>query len=308
VGKYALLRMAQAPLVLLILITVSFFLMRLAPGGPFDGERKLDPVAEQALRARYHLDESLPRQYARFLVDCLCLDLGPSTKHHARTVNEIIGATLPVSLVLGALALVVALIGGLAAGIVSAARHNSWLDYGAMTFAMLGLSLPPFVIGPLLALLFGLYLGWLPTAGYDGLTGISHLILPALTLGLPFAARIARLMRAGMLEVIHQDFIRTARAKGLSEFAVITRHAVRGGICPVISFLGPAVAFLLTGSLVVEQIFQIPGLGREFVESALNRDYTLVMGTVIVYGAILIASNLIADLIHAVIDPRVRLT
>jgi oligopeptide transport system permease protein len=218
-------------------------------------------------------------------------------------VRRIIVDHLPVSVMLGSLALVVACVVGVGAGFVSALRARSWLDYAAMGACVLGISLPVFVMGPLLQAFFARKLGLLPVSG----TGtVGHLILPALALSLPFAARFARLTRAGMLEVLGEDFVRTARAKGLSEPTVLLRHAFRGGILPVVSYLGPAVASVTTGSLVVERIFSIPGLGREFVESALNRDYTLVMGTVVVYGTLIILCNLLTDIAYAVLDPRVR--
>jgi oligopeptide transport system permease protein len=304
--KYLLRRVLQAPLVLVILVTVSFFLIRLAPGGPFSAERKLDPVAERELNEKYGFDRPIGVQYLRYLGGCVRGDLGPSIRHKATTVNEIIGEHLPQSCLIGGIAIGLALIIGLSGGVYSAVRHNRLGDYVGMSLSMVAISVPPFVIGPMLALIVGLWLSWLPTSGYEGPFAVRYLVLPALTLALPFAARIARLTRAGMLDVIHQDFVRTARAKGLPERIVILRHVLRGGILPVIGFLGPAIAGVLTGSLVVEQIFQIPGLGREFVESALNRDYFLVMGTTIVYGAILMLCNLVADVVYGFLDPRVR--
>ncbi|MFW5699099.1 MAG: ABC transporter permease [Planctomycetota bacterium] len=305
--RYLLKRLLQTPLVLLLLVTVSFFMMRLAPGGPFDAEKPLDPATRAALDARYGLDRPLHEQYGRFLGRLIQGDLGPSFQFKTRTVNEIIAGNLGPSIVLGLLALSFALGIGLAAGVVSALRQNTALDYSTMTMAMVGLSVPAFVIGPLLQLLVAMRLGWLPVAEYgQGLATPRYLILPALTLALPFSARIARLTRAGMLEVINQDFVRTARAKGLREHTVILRHALRGSLLPVIAFLGPAVASLLTGSLVVEKIFQIPGLGRCFVDSALARDYTVVMGTMIVYGGFIIVFNLVTDVLLVLADPRVR--
>jgi oligopeptide transport system permease protein len=303
---YILRRLLMAPLVVLVLVTISFVIIRAAPGGPFSGEKKMDPAVEAALRAKYHLDEPLPMQYLRWLGDLCRGDLGPSYKQTTRTVNEIIAATLPTSLFLGGVSLLLALFVGLAVGIVGAVRQGGAWDHLTMLLAMLGLSIPTFVIGPMLVLLFALYLGWLPVAEYQGPMHPSYVILPALTLAIPFAARIARLSRAGMLDVINADFVRTARAKGTPAMAVVLKHALPSAMIPVVGFLGPAVAALLTGSLVIEKIFQIPGLGREFVESATNRDYTLVMGTVIVYGLIVMACNLVADLLLGVIDPRIR--
>jgi oligopeptide transport system permease protein len=306
VSRYILRRLAQTPLVLWLLVSLSFFMMRFAPGGPFSAERRLDPVVEAALEAKFHLDKPLLQQYVLYLGNLLRGDLGPSLKHRSRTVNEIIAATLPTSLCLGAMAMLLAAALGCSVGIAAALHHNQWPDYGSMTCAVIGISLPTFVIGPLLQLFLSLRWAVLPLAGYRGIGEPVYLVLPALTLALPFAARIARLTRAGMLEVLNEDFIRTARAKGLAEHVVILRHALRGGLLPVVSYLGPASAMVMTGSLVVERIFQIPGLGREFVEGALNRDYTLVMGTVVVYGSLLIVCNLLVDFTYSLLDPRVR--
>ena len=302
---YLLKRLIQTPVVLLTLITVSFFIMRFAPGGPFSDEKAVEPAVREALEAKYDLDKPLVVQYLLYLGNLARGDLGISMKHKATTVREIMANTLPASILIGFLAVQMALVIGIAAGCLAALRHNSFTDVGAMSGAVLGISIPTFVIGPLLQVAFAMKLGWLPVAGYSGLSGPLYLILPSVTLALPFAARIARLTRAGMLDVLNQDFIRTARAKGLSEWTIVFQHALRGGILPVISFLGPAIASIMTGSLVVEQIFQIPGLGREFIEAALNRDYTLVLGTVIVYGTALILFNLAADVFYAILDPRV---
>lgn len=304
--RYAALRILQAPMVLLVLVTLSFFLMRAAPGGPFDRDRSMDPIAEAQLRERYHLDESLGRQYIRFMGDLLTGDLGVSFQHPGETVNERIARHLPTSLWLGGLSLLLAIIAGVSVGTVAALHRNGWQDHSSMVVAMLGLALPPFVIGPVLALVAGLWLGWLPVSGYEGWAAPQYILLPVLTLALPFAARIARLTRAGVLEVLTQDHVRTARAKGLAESAVVARHVLRGGLLPVLAFIGPAAASLLTGSLVVEQIFGIPGIGVEFVQAAFDRDYTVVLGTVMVYGALLIALNLLTDIMQAWWDPRVR--
>ncbi|MFT5128806.1 MAG: oligopeptide transport system permease protein [Rhodothermales bacterium] len=303
--RYTLIRLVQAPIVLFLLVTITFFLIRFAPGGPFSGEKNLPPEVEAALEAKYQLDKPLPVQYFRFMGRLLHGDLGPSLKHKDRTVNEIIGSHLPTSMLLGGIAMSLALAMGLGAGIVAALRQNTAVDYSVMTVAVLGISLPTFVIGPLLQIFLAMRTQIFPVAQYHGLSSPSYLVLPAVTLALPFAARIARLMRAGMLDVLGQDFVRTARAKGLHEHTVVLRHALRGGILPVISYLGPAIAAITTGSLVVEKIFQIPGLGSEFVESALNRDYFLVIGTVIVYGLFIVLCNLIADLAYGILDPRV---
>ena len=285
-GAYLVKRLIQVPLVLWILITLSFFMIRLAPGGPFSGEKVMAPEIRQALEAKYHLNDPWWKQYGRFLGDLVFKgDLGPSFKNKTQTVNEIIAHKAPISTVLGLYATVLALAIGLTAGVISGIRQNSGFDYGSMAVAMVGLSVPVFVVGPLLQLFFCRMLGWLPVAGYEGAFSFSYLILPSVALALPFAARIARLTRAGMLDVINQDYIRTAWAKGLSEKVVVVRHALRGAMLPVVSFLGPAIAQILTGSLVVEQIFGIPGVGTEFVKEASNGDYTLVMGTVILLPA-----------------------
>ncbi len=303
-ARYVFRRLLWMPLVLWILVTLSFFMMRAAPGGPFSAERNLPPEIEANLRAKYDLDKPLWRQYINYLGDLCRLDLGPSYKHKTRTVNEIIAQHLPASILLGVVSVLLALVLGLGAGIVAGVRRNSIFDYASMTVAMVGLAVPTFVIGPLFVLVFSLYLNWFPVTGWDSFP--RDLILPSITLSLPFAARVARLTRAGMLEVIHMDYIRTARAKGLRESVVVVRHALKGAMLPVVSFLGPAMAQVLTGSLVVEKIFGVPGIGREFVESAFNRDYTLVSGTVILYGALLIGFNLVVDILYGFLDPRIR--
>lgn len=296
-------RLLYALVVILLLVTATFFLVRIAPGGPFSSERDLPKEVEEALNAKFRLDQPILVQYGAMLKDALRGDFGPSMKHRDRSVRQIIAQHLPPSIMLGILAITLALWIGITAGTVSALNANSPIDYLCMGLTVLGISLPAFVFGPLLQLLFAMRLGWLPVAGYGSAL---QLILPALTLSLPFAARFARLMRAGMLEVLSEDFIRTARSKGLSETIVVLRHAFRGAMIPVVSFLGPAIAAITTGSIVVEKIFSIPGLGREFVESALNRDYTLVMGTTIVYGTFIVVCNMMSDLAYAILDPRVR--
>lgn len=293
----------MAPLVMLVMLSLTFFLIRLAPGGPFSSERDVSPEVERALRQRYALDQPLPMQYWTYLRGVCHGDLGPSIRHRGRDVNRIVADHLPISFLLGSLALSLAVSVGVLAGFLAALKVRSWIDYTAMGVCVIGISLPAFVIGPLLQAVFARYLGWLPVSG----TGSpKHLVLPALALAAPFAARFARLARAGLLEVLSQDFIRTARSKGLRERVVLVRHAIRGGLLPVISYLGPAIASITTGSLVVEKIFGIPGLGREFVESALSRDYMLVMGTVVVYGSMIVLCNLASDVVHACLDPRMR--
>lgn len=300
--RYAVRRFLGLPLLLWAIVTGSFFVMRLAPGGPFDLERALPEAVRANIEARYHLDEPLWRQYLRYLGNVARGDLGPSFRYPDRTVGELLRLGFPVSATLGLAGLGVALgLGGMA-GILAALRHNRLLDYLTMTLSLAGISVPNFVLGPLLLLAFAVGLGWLPVAGWGTWR---HLVLPAITLGVFYAAYVARLARAGVLEVFFQDFVRTARAKGLGEAAVVMRHVLPSAVLPVVSYLGPAAAGALTGSVVVETIFGVPGVGRYFVTAALNRDYTLVLGTVIVYSGLLIAFNLLVDLLYAWLDPRV---
>lgn len=300
---YILRRVAGFAPILFVMVSLSFFMMRLAPGGPFDQERALPDQVRANIEARYHLDESLWRQYLRYLGDVARGDLGPSFRYPDRSVNELLSLGFPVSLTLGLCALGVALALGGTAGILAGLRRNVFVDYLTMFFALFGVSVPNFVLGPILMLVFALGLGWLPVAGWGTWR---HLILPSVTLGTFYAAYVARLTRAGMLEVIGQDFIRTARAKGLREATVVLRHALPGAILPVVTYLGPASAAVLTGSVVVETIFSIPGIGRYFVGSALNRDYTMVLGTVVFYSVLLLVFNLIVDVLYAYLDPRVQ--
>lgn len=301
--RFLLKRLLMAPAVLFILVVISFALIRFAPGGPFDKERPMDPVAKAEQLKRYHLDRSLPMQFVLFCRDAATGRL-ESTKTPGEYVHERIARHLPVSMLLGALAMLLAVGLGVTAGVLAATMRDGLIDRVGMVAAMLGICLPAFVVGPLLQMGFGLWLHLLPVAGFSW-TNPLYLVLPALTLSLPYAARIARLSRAGLLEVLSQDHVRAARAKGLSEPIVVIRHVLRGGLLPVVSFIGPAIADVLTGSLVVESIFGIPGIGAEFVTSAFNRDYNVVMGTVIVYGAILILCNLLSDVVYALFDPRV---
>lgn len=294
------------PITLFLVCTITFFLVRFTPGGPFSNERAMDPATAQMMAKKFRLDIPLGQQYVLFLSDLLRGDLGPSYRNKAYSVNEIIFRHLPVSTYLGCCALLIAITMGIAMGIIAALYHRSHLDMITMSLSVIGLSCPGFVIGPMLQWLFSMRWTILPTAGYEGPFEGRFLILPAITLALPFAARIARLTRSGLLDVLHQDYITTARAKGLSETRIIVFHALKGALLPVVSYLGPAFAGVTTGTLVVERVFQIPGLGREFVESALNRDYTLVMGTVLVYGSFIIIFNLLFDLIAAWLNPRLR--
>jgi oligopeptide transport system permease protein len=296
-------RLLQTIPVLLVIITATFFMIRFVPGGPFTAERAIPPEILRNLEAHYGLDQPLWRQYATYLGSVLRGDLGPSFKYTNRSVNEIIADKLPVSLELGAWALLIALALGVPLGILAAIRRNTWLDYLCSAIGMVGICVPVFVGGPLLALLFGIHLRWVNVSGwYDW----SDRLLPAFTLGLAYAAYLMRLTRGGMLEVLNQDYIRTARAKGASELRVVLRHALRGGLLPVVAFLGPATAGILTGSFVIETIFQIPGLGREFVNSAFNRDYTLILGTVILYASLIILCNLVVDVAQVWLNPKLK--
>ena len=301
--RFVVRRLLQTIPVLFVIVTATFFMVRFVPGGPFTAEKAIPPEILRNLEAHYGLDQPLWRQYVTYLGSVVRGDLGPSFKYPNRTVNEIIGDKLPVSLELGGLALVIALTLGLTLGVLAAVRRNSWLDYLATSTGLLGICVPTFVLGPLLVLFFAIHLGWLNASGWYG---PADRVLPALTLGFVYAAYIMRLTRGGMLEVLNQDFIRTARAKGASESRIVFRHALRGGLLPVVAFLGPGIAGILTGSFVIETIFQIPGLGREFVNSAFNRDYTLVLGTVILYATLIVVCNLVVDVVQVWLNPRLK--
>jgi oligopeptide transport system permease protein len=285
-------------------VTISFALVRLAPGGPFMDERAYTEESIRQLNRHYGLDAPVPAQYFRYLGNLLRGDLGPSFKYVNRPVNRIIAECFPVSLELGLLALAFAVVVGIAAGVIAALRPHSAIDQATMALAMVGICVPSFVLGPLLTMLFALKLGWVSAAGWES---PGDRILPAMTLGAAYAAYLARLSRAGMLEVLPKDFIRTARAKGLSETKVILSHALKPGLLPVVSFLGPAAAGLVTGSFVVETLFHVPGLGSMFVTGAFNRDYSLVLGLVVFYAALVSVFNLLVDIALAALDPRIRL-
>ena len=308
--------------VLFVIITATFFMIRFVPGGPFTAERAVPPEIQRNLNKYYHLDDPLWKQYRDYVWD-ICpkkfrpmelrngldlkaafgMDFRPSFKYANRTVNEIIADTLPVSIELGLISLVVALVVGLPLGVLAAVKRNSWIDYFCSSVSMVGICVPTFVLGPILVLIFAIHLGWFNASGwYEPIDRV----LPAATLGCVYAAYIARLTRGGMLEVLGQDYIRTARAKGASETRVIFKHALRGGLLPVIAFLGPAIAGIMTGSFVIETIFQIPGLGRQFVSSAFSRDYNLVLGTVILYATLIIALNLVVDVIQVWLNPKLK--
>ncbi len=297
-------RLLQSLLALFIIVTATFFMLRFVPGGPFTAEKAVPKEILRNLEAHYGLNHPLYQQYFDYLASLAHGDFGPSFKYSNRTVNEILADKLPVSIELGLWSLGVALLLGLSLGTIAALRRNTWIDYLASAFATTGLSVPTFVIGPLCVLAFAIHAGWFSASGWSL---PADRVLPSLVLGLAYAAPISRLTRGGMLEVLHQDYIRTARAKGASEARVVFKHALRGGLLPVVAYLGPATANILTGSFVIETIFQIPGLGREFVTSAFNRDYTLVLGTVVLYAALLMALNLLADIAQAWMNPKVRL-
>lgn len=288
---------------LFIVITVSFFMMRLAPGGPFSRERNFPPDVLKNIEAKYDLDKPLLVQYGLYMKRIVWdFDLGPSTRYADRSCNEIIASSFSYSLKVGLGALFVALLVGVLSGLIAALNQNKIWDYGPMSMAMVGVSMPEFVLANLLVLLFAMTFHWLPAARVDSWDGY---VLPCVTLGLTYAASIARLTRGGMLEILNQDFVRTAKAKGLPRRTILIRHTLKGGLLPVVSYLGPATAGMLTGSLIVEKIFDIPGLGRALIDSAVNRDYSMAMGTTIVYASILILLNIVVDLFYSVLDPRV---
>jgi oligopeptide transport system permease protein len=290
---------------LFLVIALAFLLVHAAPGGPFDDERVLPAEIEANIAAAYHLDEPLPMQFLRYLGGLLRGDFGPSYSYRDYTVSELIGRSFPVSLQLGVFAMLLATVMGVSMGIVAALKRNSPLDKVVMGFAMTGISIPVFVIAPLLVLFFAVKLHWLP-ASWTGGEGGSRLLLPVLSLAMPQIAYVARLTRASLIEVLSSDFIRTARAQGLGTAAIVRYHALKPAMLPVLSYMGPAVAAVLTGSVVVEEIFGIPGLGQLFVRASLNRDYTLVLGVVVFYAALIVLLNLIVDLLYGAIDPRIR--
>ena len=302
-ARYLLRRLAFALVALWAVISMAFLLVRMAPGGPFDGERRLPPQVEANLRAAYHLDEPLVGQYVRYLGMLARADLGPSFRQKDFSVNELIAKGLPISLAVGGLALLLALALGTVAGTYAALARDGPRDRALMVLATLALAFPPIIVGPALVLAFAVSLGWFPAGGYDT---AKHFVLPVVALALPYAAAFMRLTRGSVAEVLARPHIRTARAKGMPKHRIVLRHVLPSALMPVVSYAGPAAAALLAGSMVVEQVFSLPGLGRYFVLGALNRDYTLVTGTVIVYGALVLAFNLLADLCYARLDPRAR--
>jgi oligopeptide transport system permease protein len=303
--RYALGRLLGIVPTLLVIITAAFFVMRLAPGGPFDEEQAIPPEIKANLNAAYGLDRPMIVQYGRYLGGLARGDLGPSFKYKDYRVAELIARGLPVTLTVGALALLLAVALGVPLGLAAALRHDGPVDHAVMATALAGIAIPNFVLAPVLALVFGIHLGWLPVAGWEP-GSVPHLVLPVVTLALPFVAYIARLTRGSLLEVLQAPYMRAARAKGLARGVLLRRHALRPTLLPVVSFLGPSAAALLTGSLVVEQVFGLPGVGRYFVQGAINRDYTLVMGMVIVYATLILLLNLVVDLVYGWLDPRIR--
>jgi oligopeptide transport system permease protein len=304
--KYIIRRILGLIPTLFIIITLSFFIIRVAPGGPFSTEKVLPKQVLENIMKKYHMDEPLWKQYGRYMLDVMRGDLGPSFRYKDRDVNYYIGKSLPNSMVLGLMSLTLAMLLGISAGIVSSTRQNTWVDYSSMAVAIIGVSVPLFVIGPFLMLVLAMWLKWLPTSGWF-MSGASWktAFMPVVTLTFPYFAYIARLSRASILEVLRSDYVRTARAKGLGERRIMFRHILKGGLLPVVSYLGPAFAGIITGSIVVETIFRVPGLGQFFIQSALNRDYTLIMGTVIVDSVILLLMNFFVDILYGFMDPRI---
>jgi oligopeptide transport system permease protein len=302
--RFIALRTLQAIPVILTVITVTFFLVRAAPGGPFASEKAVMPQVQAALEARYRLDQPILTQYFSYLGDLARGDLGPTFRYPGRSVDELILDGLPITAELGFYAMLVAVLLGVSSGVVASLKPNTAQDYVPMSAAMIGICMPSFLLGPLLVLIFGIWLQWLPVSGWGASPGDK--ILPSLTLGAMYAGYIARLTRSGMLEILSQDYLRTARAKGLPERVVILKHALRGGLLPVISYLGPAFAHMLSGSFVVETIFQIPGLGRFYVQAAFNRDYTMILGTTIFLAVLIVVFNLLSDIMATWLNPRLR--
>jgi len=303
--RYALLRILGAIPTLLLVIALAFLMVRAAPGGPFDATRVLPPDIEANIARAYHLDESLPRQFVRYLDGLLHGDLGPSYRYRDQNVSALIGAALPATMQVGVIAMLLAVVLGVAAGIAAALARHAFVDRLVTGLAMTGISVPVFVVAPLMVLLFAVYLDWLP-ASWTGGTGVSRLVMPVIALALPQIAYIARLTRASMLATLGSDFVRTARAQGLATASIVRYHALKPAMLPLLSYMGPAIAGVLAGSVVVEQIFGIPGVGQFFIRGALNRDYTLVLGIVIFYATLVILLNLAVDLLYGLLDPRIR--
>ncbi len=303
--RYAIRRLLGAIPTILVIITLAFVLLHAAPGGPFDSEKQIPPAIKLNIERKYHLDEPLYRQYLRYLGGILEGDLGPSYQYRDTTVNEIIRQGFPIDVAIGGIALVGALLIGLPIGMISALRRNSAWDHVPMGLSMIGISIPVFVVAPILILVFAVDLHWLPAGGWTS-GSLLKVVLPSAALSAPYIAYVARLMRGSMVEVLNSPFILMARAKGVPRYLIVLRHAMKPALMPLVSFLGPAVAGVITGSIVIESIFGLPGIGRAFVDGALNRDYTLVLGVTILYGVLIVLFNLLADLSYSVLDPRVR--
>lgn len=301
--SYILKRIAGTIPTLFIIITIAFFMIRLAPGGPFDSERPIPPEIAENIERVYHLNDPMIVQYGYYIANVLKGDFGPSFKYQDYTVSELILQGFPVSIQLGLLAILLALLVGISLGVIAALRRNGAIDYAVMALAMTGITIPNFVMAPILVLVFAVFLGWLPAGGWGD---FKHMVLPVIALSLPQIATVARMTRASLIETMNTPYIRTAKAKGLPPRLILSRHAARATMLPILSWLGPATAAIITGSVVVEQIFGLPGIGRHFVNGALNRDYTLVMGVVIFYGVLIILMNLLVDLLYAWLDPRIR--
>lgn len=305
-GVFLLRRLLTAIPTLLVIVTLAFALLHAAPGGPFDSDKTMLPEIRARIEAAYHLDEPLPMQYVRYLGQLARGDLGPSFQYRDASVNELIAQGLPIDLTLGGLALLVALLVGMPLGVLAALKRNTLWDRASMAVALFGISVPVYVTAPVLVLVFAVGLRWLPAGDWGG-GALRNLVLPVLALSLPYAAYVARILRASLAEVLHAPYIRTARAKGLPWRTVILRHALKPAILPLVSWLGPAAIGVITGSIVIETTFGLPGIGRFFVDGAFNRDYTLVMGVTVLYGVLIVFANLLADLCYALLDPRVRL-
>jgi len=305
--RFLLRRLIVAIPTLFVVVTVAFFMMRAAPGNPFSSDRKLPPAIEKNIEAKYHFDRPLVVQYWEYLSGVVRGDFGPSLKYRDKSVLDIIGENFRVSLTIGLGAFAIMVIVGVTLGVIAALRQNGPADYTVMSIAIVGICIPSFVTAPMLQLVFGSQLGWLPIASWSG-GALPNLVMPIAVLAIPQIAIISRLTRAGMIEALHSNYVRTAKAKGLPEFTIVVKHAIRAAVLPLVSYLGPAFAGLITGSLIVERIFGLPGLGKFFVNSALQRDYTVVMGMVIFFSTLILLLNLIADLLYAALDPRVRLS
>lgn len=305
-AKYILKRLVGMLPTLFIIITLCFFIVRVAPGGPFDGERELPAEVKQNIEAKYHLDEPLLKQYVRYVFNIARGDLGPSFRYRDNDVNFYIFSTLPNSIILGLIALSIALIFGISSGVIAAVKQNTFIDYISMAIAVIGISMPLFVIGPFLQYFFAVEHKILPSSGWFTTgEGFLTIILPAFSLSFAYFANIARLTRSSMLDALRSDHIRTAKAKGMAPFLIIFKHCMKGALLPIVSYLGPAIAGIITGSIIVEQVFRVPGLGKFFVQSSFNRDYTLIVGVVIVYSSILIFMNFIVDVVYSLLDPRI---